>query len=644
MNDKKKICKKIIFISTVIISFVMICFYNILTPYMSDDLMFNKSLYQTFGDIIREEYWQYMNWNGRSVLQIILKIFMILPKNIFNICNSLCYVATMMLIYWNIKGRKEYDVFLYALINLCVWNFSVDFSQTVLWVAGACNYLWGVFIILSFITVYRYYLEKGSEIKYKILAGILLFFSGVLAGWGNENTSGGAILIVLLLSMKRYIEHKKIEKVLFSGLTGVLIGFGFLLLAPGNAIRGALSKTSESYSGFAAYVSRGLKVLKSIDEYLLIYVIVICLVGTYFYYTKKYKLMEFAEVAIYAFAALATAGVLILTTEPMPRAYFGANIYMMIAALQMVQMIREEDTLLISLKTGGIIAATVAMVFVYVEEGANLVRIYREVNIRENYILEVVSSGETTIAVPMLRPEFESKYSMAHLCDVSDDEENWNNEIYKNKYFLGIMEVLPWDEWEERVGIFVICSIIFLCIFLNGSKLSGIFRTSIMDVKVLDAAKIDKIREKEKRFFEEIPILYNDSPVVYDEGSNTIYIPQNIYQENWTGKLEGQRGTLVLDNGEKDIDKGEMIREGHILKLYWYDEETYCEYSLIFTGMPIVSLTTEEIVDENQEMWLGTIEVYDAYRTNAFYQKYDCGFNVRGGSTTKFPKKVIRLN
>ena len=114
-------------------------------------------------------------------------------------------------------------------------------------------------------------------------------------------------------------------------------------------------------------------------------------------------------------------------------------------------MIREEDTLLISLKAGGIIAASIAMMFVYVEEGANLVRIRREVETRENYILEETAKGESDLTLPMLRKEFESKYSMAHLCDISQEEENWNNNIIRNSYRIDKLVVLPWDEWEEVV-------------------------------------------------------------------------------------------------------------------------------------------------------------------------------------------------
>lgn len=446
----KKIEKeKAAFLGIVVISLVSFYIYNVLTPLMSDDLLFDKSLYQSVADIFRQEYQQYMTWNGRSVLQVILKVFSILPKSVFNIFNSICYVWTMLLIYWNIKGRKTYDIFLYLLINLFVWIFAVDFSQTMLWLGGACNYLWGIMIILSFITAYRYLLEK-SEVKNVALISAGMFFLGVLAGWGNENTSGGAILIVLLLTVVYFYDNRKIKPWMISGLGGMGSGFLFLLLAPGNKIRGDIMKAGETYTGISALISRGLKIVKAVDKYLFVYIIIIVLLGTYFYY-KKYKLEEFKEIAIYAFAALATAGVLILTPEPMPRAYFGANIYMMIAALQMIQKIRQEDTLLITLKTGGILVGSIGMIFVYIEEGANLARILREVNERDGYIAEQVSQGIYDVTLPMLRPQFKTKYSFMYDSDISDEEGYWINEVYCICYGLDSVTAISRDEWNERM-------------------------------------------------------------------------------------------------------------------------------------------------------------------------------------------------
>lgn len=453
-NSKKHNYRKIAFYTIIVISFVAIYVYNILTPYMSDDVLYMKNNIQNLGDILKHEYWSYFNHTGRIILEFLVNIFLLFPKSVFNVFNSFCFVGTMLLVYYNIREREKYDVFLYALINLSMWVFVVDFDQTVLWLTGACNYIWGIFIILIFISVYRFYLDKKDDIKNKVLAGVVLFITGLLGGGCNENTSGGAILIVLLLTLKHYLENKKIQKVMTCGIVGSIIGFAFMVMAPGNAAR-SVQMSAGDKTGMAEYISRGLKILKAIDKYLLLYMVVVCMLGAYFYYTKKYSLMEFYEVAIFVIAALATACVLILTSEPMPRAYFGANMFMMIAALQMVQKIREDDVLFMALKSGGIIAASIAMIFVYVEEGANLVRIRREYEVRKSYILEEKEKGNNQLILPMLRPVFESKYSMLHFVDISTDEEKWDNDVYEYYYDIELIEVLPWEEWEELTGIYV---------------------------------------------------------------------------------------------------------------------------------------------------------------------------------------------
>ena len=163
---------------------------------------------------------------------------------------------------------------------------------------------------------------------------------------------------------------------------------------------------------------------------------------------KKVKIEQCVEVAIFAVAAVATAGVLILTPEPMPRAYFGANIYMMIAAVQMIQIIHKDDTFMIFLKKGGVIAATIVMLFVYIEEGANLVRILREVKEREAYIAEQVEDGNRNLTLPMLRPQFKSKYSYMYDSDIST-KEFWINEVYCIAYELDSIHVVERKVWTE---------------------------------------------------------------------------------------------------------------------------------------------------------------------------------------------------
>ena len=57
-----------------------------------------------------------------------------------------------------------------------------------------------------------------------------MFFLGVLAGWGNENTSGGAGLLLLILTVIHVWENKKVRSWMVTGMGGMAIGFAFLLL------------------------------------------------------------------------------------------------------------------------------------------------------------------------------------------------------------------------------------------------------------------------------------------------------------------------------------------------------------------------------------------------------------------------------
>ena len=194
----------------------------------------------------------------------------------------------------------------------------------------------------------------------------------------------------------------------------------------------------------------------------------------------------------------------------------------------------------------------------------------------------------------------------------------------------------------QRKKIIILCSVIFLCLFLGRNYIYDMYVTNIMSVGMLSRENIEG-KEKIIKNPTEIGMLYNDSPVVFDEMTNTIYIPQNIYDKTWNGKIKTSKGKLGFEENSFSKDKEEVIKEGHVFKLFWFDEKKYCEYNLIFSGMPIVSLQTQEILDESQEVWAGTIEVYDVYRTSQFYQKYDCVYNIRGASVRKFPKKSYKV-
>lgn len=440
--------RKILFYGIVTISFLAILLYNILTPLMSDDFLFNPTSPYTLLDLLKEEYNNYMTWNGRSVVQFIMHVFLLLPKGIFNILNSLCFVLLTFLIYWNIRSKKEYDFVTYTLINLMLWQFGISFDQTILWLSGACNYLWGIVIILGFVTFFRYKTEHADTIKHEKALTIGIFFFGALAGWCNENTSGGGLLLVLFFLMTYYLKNRKIKSWMATGTLGMFTGLLFMVMAPGNSVRGALNQTEESHEGILGLVGRFLKINDAVEQHLLPMLIIIILLIVYFVLKEK-TFKDLITPLTFVFAALATSYALIFTPQPMDRAYFGAGIFVTIAFVQMVALIPKEDLYLNTLRYGGIIIFVIFMFFSYCKNGANLVRILREVNEREEYILEQKELGNMDLVVPSLRPEFETKYSFMYMNDVNEDPEYWGNCIYEVYYELDSIIGVPRTEWTE---------------------------------------------------------------------------------------------------------------------------------------------------------------------------------------------------
>lgn len=440
--------RKLVFYGIVVISFLAIFIYNFLTPLMSDDFLFNPTAPYTLVDLLKEEYNNYMTWNGRSVVQFIMHVFLLFPKGLFNILNSLCFILLTFLIYWNIKGKREYDFVTYTLITLMLWQFGISFDQTILWLSGACNYLWGIVIILGFVTFFRYKTEHVDTLKHEILLTIGIFFFGVLAGWCNENTSGGGLLLVLFFIITYYMTNKSIKPWMITGTLGMITGLLFMVLAPGNSVRGALNQTGESHDGILGLVGRFLKINEAVEQHLFPMLIIIIILAAYFILKGK-KIKDFMYPMAFVFSALATSYVLIFTPQPMDRAYFGAGIFVTIAFVQMINDIPKEDLYLSAVKYGGIIAFVIFMFFSYCENGANLVRILREVNEREEYILEQKEQGNLDLIVPELRPEFESKYSFMYMNDVDEDPDYWGNWIYEIYYGLDNIVGVPRTEWTE---------------------------------------------------------------------------------------------------------------------------------------------------------------------------------------------------
>lgn len=441
--------RQILFWLLITASFFAILIYNVITPFMTDDLSYGKIVSQadSFLDLIKQEQAQYMNWTGRSVNHIILRSFMFFSgsKLFFNICNSIAFVALTLFMYFNIENKKKYDVFIYLLINLFVWTFSVSFAQTVLWQTGACNYLWGSTIILGYISLFRYCRREDYSGTSQIAPAIALFLTGIVAGWCNENTSGGCILLILCWIVLYVWEHKKVKIWMISGLAGNVIGFLFMVLAPGNAVRQQFME--EEHSGLFAIVSRWQKCNLAIRNHFFI-LLAVCIIVFVLVRLQQAEWKKSLNMLFFFIVFAATCYALVLTPEPVARAYFGAGIFLMISCIQGISDVSDKDLYIKAMKLSVTAIFTMSFLFTYIDSGANLMRIYRESNERMTYIEEQKAKGNMNITVPLLRPAFENKYSYAYDAELSEEDSGyWINVAYATYYEVNSVSAVPRDEW-----------------------------------------------------------------------------------------------------------------------------------------------------------------------------------------------------
>lgn len=464
--------RRLTFRLIVLAAFVLIFIFNVLTPMMTDDLFYSKTVSEasSIRDLFAQEYTQYMTWTGRSVCHMILRFFLLTDKMVFNVVNSVAFVLLTLLIYWNVDHRKKYDTPLYLLVNLLIWMFGVVFRQTVLWETGACNYLWGAVLIMGFVTLYRYGLKResggGQEsegvvpkqadgLKHPVLWAVFLPVLGVLAGWCNENSSGGGLLMVLLCLGFYLYEKKKglhaIKPWMITGLLGNLAGLAIMVLAPGNAIR-SQAQPEEEHSGLLGYMARFQKITLAVREnFLLLLIIGILLFIIVYYQKKSWKaLWAYSRNGfLWAFVFLATCYALVLTPEPQARAYFGAGVFLTVSVVQFFVDVPEKEVIFVSLKTGLISVMLLVMFFTYMDSGANLARIYREYNERDVYLTQKAEEGVTDVTVPMLRPDFETKYSDGYNSDIREDPGYWVNVAYASYYGFNSVSGVPREGWTE---------------------------------------------------------------------------------------------------------------------------------------------------------------------------------------------------
>lgn len=297
------------------IIFISMLSLNYLYPYISDDYTYmykydNFERIKNISDIFFSMKDHYFLWGGRVLAHSLASVFLLLPKNIFNICNSIMYTIFIYLIYL-IGRRNNKDNYNYLfIIHLLIWFINISFGEVTLWLTGSCNYLWTSVIILLFL--YLFHKENKNVIIFSIL--------GILAGMCNENFSLSIIFVCILFVIFNKNYRNKND---YIGIIFLIIGYLFLFLAPGNFIRAS--------AGVNNIITITQKILYLIKVFSLLIIFILLL--SYVLY-KKNKLKK--DYLIYILGSIICILFLVVAPTFSLRATIGTLIYNLIIIIDIL--------------------------------------------------------------------------------------------------------------------------------------------------------------------------------------------------------------------------------------------------------------------------------------------------------------------
>ncbi len=221
-----------------------VCFFIILvmlycncrTALVADDFTYlfrfdDHSRVDSILDIIPSMAAHRQLMNGRLAAHGLVQLFLMLPKTVFNIVNSLVFMAVIWLMYSIARHSGKRNTLLLLTLFGALWVLQLDFGQVFLWLDGSLNYLWSGALSLVFLLPYIRKFRQGRELTPWQTLGFTLF-SFIVGGYSENSAVAVVFMALLLLVLSRVMDGGRLRLWCFLSLAAALLGFMLMLTAP----------------------------------------------------------------------------------------------------------------------------------------------------------------------------------------------------------------------------------------------------------------------------------------------------------------------------------------------------------------------------------------------------------------------------
>lgn len=189
---------------------------------------------------------------------------------------------------------------------------------------------------------------------------------------------------------------------------------------------------------------------------------------------------------------------------------------------------------------------------------------------------------------------------------------------------------------------------VFLLVVIGGFFLLRPYLAGAVDYDVADTHRLETIQknlsEAAEPFFSSL--AFSGETLPYDASTSTFYLPADMDSEGWeTGELTSQDEsvTLLFEEDFTAADKQEAIANGTRFCFYAVRGDEYQVCYLVVTGLPVISIETEENADT--EVFGGTAYFWDN-STKSSGWAFSCILeaHIRGNTSRTYPKKGYKLS
>ena len=423
--SKKKQFSQFFIALLLITNFLIMLVWNLKTPLMDDDLWFRYQAVQ--GHIIRDGIQDYMTWNGRFWGQTFCRVSLLGGQKGSSILNAFLFAILIFLILKITDALQDENFSLLRVVTVisAIYLFTPGFASVFIWRAGVGNYMDTMIIYISYLLLF-------VNATNKKLACLYLPMLGFFAGWGNENTSGGVILISILVICIQYVFTKRFYLSQMLGLVFSLIGLAILVMSPGGHNRlvtthpnflqeSIIRRTLSNFKQLVAFIL-------SQKQMVLFFVLLVLVIIVATLYNKN----RYQYLIGLSFVIGGVASILVLAFAPEgfneSRAFYGGFILMIVGIFKLLSFNAENRISLII----NIISVLIIMLSFYrVVVGYKDAMVFNH-NLSARYSIIINSKNKENVYVEPISYNSNNDYSIENsFFELTNDPNAFPNNVYE---------------------------------------------------------------------------------------------------------------------------------------------------------------------------------------------------------------------